>query len=54
VQDVAVRRIIPAGGETRVIDLKGGPRVIRRVEFTYEAESRGRGRRATIRLFGRR
>lgn len=53
VQDVAVRRIIRAGGESRVIDLSGGARVIRRVEFTYEAESRGRGRRATLQLFGR-
>jgi hypothetical protein len=53
-QDVSIRSVIPAGGESRVIDLRGGDRVINRVEFWYEANSIGRGRRARIRLFGRR
>ncbi len=54
VQDVSIRSVIPAGGESRVIDLTGGDRVIQRVEFWYEANSRGRGRRAKVHLFGRR
>ena len=53
-QDVSLRAVIPAGGESRVIDLKGGDRVIRTIEFWYEAESARRGRRATIEVFGRR
>jgi hypothetical protein len=53
-QDVQIRAVIPAGGETRVLDLAGGDRVIRSVEFTYEANSIGVGKRAHVRLFGRR
>ena len=33
VQDITLRRQIPAGGETRAIDLKGEKRVIRKVVF---------------------
>ena len=47
-----IRAYITAGGETRVIDLHGGERVIRRVDFWYEAKSIGR-RGALVRLFGR-
>jgi hypothetical protein len=49
-----VRKLVPAGGSTRDIDLPGGEREIRSVEFWYEAESRGRGKRATVELYGRR
>lgn len=51
-QEVEMRRTIPAGGETRAIDLRAGERVIRSVEFWYDARSI-RGRRAVIRLFGK-
>jgi hypothetical protein len=53
VQDVQIRRQIPAGGETRVIQLKGdAPRVIEKVVFWYT--SRGRGRvQAEVELWGR-
>jgi len=54
VQDIEVRRVIGPGGETRVLDLTGGSRAIDRVEFWYEAETPRRGRKAKIRLFGRR
>jgi hypothetical protein len=51
---VELRNLIRAGGESRVIDLRGpGDRVIRSVEFWYEAKSIGRGRSAVIRLLGR-
>jgi len=50
--DVSVRAFIEAGGETRVIDLPGGARVIRNVEFTYRTPA-VRGKRALVRLFGR-
>ncbi len=51
-QEVELRDVIPAGGESRVIDVEGRDRVIRSVEFTYDAQTH-RGRRAMIRLFGR-
>jgi hypothetical protein len=51
VQDVQVRKLIPAGGETREIDLDGNrPRVIRKVSFVYK--SRG-PRRAVVVLWGK-
>ena len=53
-QDVPLQTVIMAGGESRVIDLNGGARVIRRVEFTYEARSIGAGNKALVRLLGRR
>jgi hypothetical protein len=53
-QDVALRASVPAGGESRVIDLEGKERVITRVDFWYEAQSPRRGQRAVVRLFGRR
>jgi hypothetical protein len=50
---IALRSLIRAGGSSRVIDLKGRDRFIRTVKFWYEAASLGRGRRATVTLFGR-
>jgi hypothetical protein len=34
-QDVSVRRYIPPGGQTRVIDLNGGSRFIDRIRIIY-------------------
>jgi len=52
VQDVALRNVIPAGGESRVIDIEGRDRVIRNVEFWYDAQSI-LGKKATVKLYGR-
>ena len=52
VEDIKLRVHIPAGGESRVIDLRGGNRVIKKVVFRYETKAE-RGKRAEIRLFGR-
>lgn len=52
-QKVELRNTIPAGGESRVIDLEGDDRVIRSVEFWYDARTI-RGRRATVHLLGKR
>lgn len=52
-QEVDLRHTIPAGGESRVIDLTGDERVINRVEFWYDAKTI-RGRKAIVRLFGQR
>lgn len=51
VQDVKLRRQIPAGGETRVIDLEGNNRVITKVVFWYST-SRVWGKRAEVALWG--
>lgn len=50
-REVEMRHPIPAGGETRAIDLRAGDRVIRSVDFWYDARTI-RGRRAVVRLFG--
>ena len=52
VQHVELRAVIPAGGESRVIDLVGEKRLIRRIEFSYDAQTLGR--KAMVRVFGRR
>lgn len=49
-QRLELRNTIPAGGETRAIDLEGGERVLKSVEFWYDANTRGR--RALVRLWG--
>jgi hypothetical protein len=36
-EEVAIRNFIPAGGETRAIDLRGNDRIIRRVVFYYKS-----------------
>ena len=51
VQDVALRTVIPAGGESRVIDIEGHDRVVRRVELWYDAQSLGK--RATVKVYGK-
>ena len=44
---------IPAGGESRTIDLRGHDRVIRSLDLWYEAESLD-GRPAVVEVYGRR
>jgi hypothetical protein len=50
--DIPVRSEIPAGGQTRVIDLKGGDRFIKRVELVYKSKLNFKGH-ATVELWGR-
>lgn len=51
-QDVQLRAVIAEGGESRVIDINGSDRVIRKVSFVYDSQSLG-GKPATVVLFGR-
>lgn len=54
VQDVQLRRRIPAGGETRVILLQGDrKRIVDKVVFWYNTVGRGRAQ-AEVELWGRR
>jgi hypothetical protein len=51
VQDVSIRFRIPQGGESRVIDLDGGLRHIKRIEFWYETKGFKKGR-ARVAVWG--
>lgn len=50
--DIPVREHIRAGGETRVIDLKGGERFIRSVQLIYRSQPSFRGE-AVVEVWGR-
>ena len=50
--EIELRNTIPAGGSSRIIDLKGKERIIREIEFWYDANTI-RGRKALVRVFGR-
>lgn len=52
-QKVDLRNTIPAGGSSRIIDIDGNDRVIRSIDFWYDAKTFGRGGKATVRAFGR-
>jgi hypothetical protein len=52
-QKVELRDTIAANGESRVIDIDGKDRVIRAIDFWYDAQSLGRGGQATVRVLGR-
>jgi hypothetical protein len=51
--DVAIKQRIAQGGESRVIDLPGGSRNIKKIEFWYETKGlvKGRGR---VQVWGKR
>lgn len=51
-QDIPVRDVIPPGGQSRVLDLNGGERFIRYVQFTYGKPANGQGP-TFVDLFGR-
>lgn len=50
--DLQVRSLIRAGGETRWIDLRGGNRFIRQINLTYASRPNFRGQ-AEVCAFGR-
>lgn len=52
-KEVALRANIQAGGSTRVIDLPGNRRIIRKVVFVYDTKNLS-GRKAVVELWGRR
>ncbi len=51
-EKLIMRNNIPAGGETRVMDLKGNNRIIRKVVFFYKTHPK-EDKRARVILFGR-
>ena len=50
---IDIRNFVPAGGETRVIDLAGGDRVIRKVVFYYKSNA-ATAKKGKVLLYGRR
>lgn len=52
-EEIQLRNRIPAGGETRVIDLRGGDRVIQSVEFWYSRATRWTTAKPRVHLYGR-
>ena len=52
VQDVPLRNKFIAGSESRVIDLLGGLRHLKKIEFTYETKGFLRGR-SRVEVWGR-
>ncbi len=52
VQDIQLRSLIRKGGESRVIDLNGGLRRLRKIEFWYETKGFARGR-ARVAVWGK-
>ena len=52
VQDISIRNQIRQGGESRVIDLTGGLRHLKKIEFTYETKGFLRGR-SRVAVWGR-
>ncbi|MEO8026030.1 MAG: hypothetical protein ABI823_06135 [Bryobacteraceae bacterium] len=52
-EPIEIRQRIPAGGQTRVIDLPGERRAIEGVEFFYQ-KARWTSRKPKVRLFGMR
>jgi len=51
--ELEIRNFIKAGGETRVLDLRGGERVIRKIEFWYKSNPNTK-RKAQVIAYGRR
>ena len=50
--NIPVNRVIQPGTTTRAVDLPGGARIVRNVQFFYRSQPRFRGR-AVVRLMGR-
>lgn len=51
-EKIEMKDNVPAGGESRAINLNGGTRKIKQIEFWYEANSVGKGG-ASIDVFGK-
>ena len=50
-EELEIRQLIRAGGESRPINLRGGDRSIQKIDFWYEAKSLGR-EGASIEVYG--
>jgi len=53
-QEIRLRSEIPAGGESRVIDLPGNKRIVNEIIFKYRSKKGHKGGKATVEVWGRR
>ena len=51
-ENIEIRNLIRAGGETRAIDLSGKDRFLNKVDIWYEAATPRRGVRSSVTLWG--
>ena len=51
-EEISVRSELKAGAETRVIDLKGGTRELKKVVFTYKTLPNAKDEKAHVELYG--
>jgi len=52
-QKLELRNTIPAGGSSRDIDIEGTNRIIKSIDFWYDANTIGKGGHAVVKTFGR-
>ena len=52
-QKLELRNTIPAGGASRDIDIEGRNRIIKSIDFWYDANTIGKGGHAVVKTFGR-
>jgi hypothetical protein len=52
-EEIRVRQKIPKGGQSRAIDLRGGTRSIRKIDFWYDTRG-DKKERAEVTVFGKR
>lgn len=52
-QKLDLRNTIPAGGSSRDIDIEGANRIIKSIDFWYDAHTLGKGGHAVVRTLGR-
>ena len=51
-QDIAVRTLISMGSESRVIDLNGGERALKKIVFVYKTQQNKQGEKAHVTVWG--
>ena len=51
-EDIQVRQDLKKGGDTRVIDLKGNARPLKKVVFIYKSISNAKDEKAHVELYG--
>lgn len=52
-QKLELRNTIPAGGSSRDIDIAGANRIIKSIDFWYDAHTIGKGGHAVVNTYGR-
>lgn len=52
VQDISLKSDLKAGSESKIVELKGGPREIKRVAFVYQTVANSAHDKAHVELYG--